>query len=334
MSVLYITENGIKIGINGGVVQVTKDNEILQTVPKETIDSIFIFGNAQMTTQCIKFCLEREVHVSYHSMSGKYFGCLHSVGNVNVKRLKTQVFLSEDTDFPLEISKKIIEAKINNQLVVGKRYLRNSPAIMEEQIFQISNSRKKAKGAKSIEQLMGYEGIASRNYFEILSEVIDKDFKFSGRNRRPPSDPFNAMLSFGYTMIMNEIYGILESRGLNPFVGFLHQDKEKHPTLASDIMEEWRPVIVDSVVMSLVQGHEISINGFYYNEETGACLFKKDAMKIFLEKMEKKMRCEVKYLDYIVGEVDFRHAMWHQIGLFIKALENNCPEEYIPFKIR
>lgn len=334
MSVIYITEYGTKIGINGGVIQVLKENEILQTIPKETIDSIFIFGSAQMTTQCAKFCLEKGIHVSYHSMYGNYFGCLHSANNVNVQRLKTQVFLSKDTTFSLEISKKIIEAKINNQLVVGKRYLRNSQAIMEEQIFQISNARKKVKKAKSIEQLMGYEGIASRNYFEILSEVIDEDFKFSGRNRRPPTDPFNAMLSFGYTMIMNEIYGILESKGLNPFIGFLHQDREKHPTLASDIMEEWRPVIVDSVVMSLIQGHEISIDDFYYNEETGACLFKKDGTRIFLEKMEKKMRCEVKYLDYIVGETDFRHAIWHQIGLFIKALENGSPEEYIPFKIR
>ena len=240
---------------------------MITKIPKETLESIAIFGNTQMTTQCTRFCLDNGIRVGYFSKNGAYFGCLLSVGHINIKRLKKQIFLSEEKNFPLELSKKIIEAKINNQIVLAKRYLRTKPKDEEEALFQMQNAKKQVNSAISIEQVIGYEGIASRYYFQILSDIVDKKFQFKGRNRRPPKDPFNAMLSLGYTLLMYELYGEIESHGLNPYAGFLHQDKENHPTLASDMMEEWRAVIVDSVVMSLVQRYEISIEHFFMRKK-------------------------------------------------------------------
>ena len=181
---------------------------------------------------------------------------------------------------------------------------------------------------------MGYEGIASRYYFKILSSLVETDFKFEGRNRQPPKDPFNSMLSLGYTLLMYEIYGELENRGLNPYVGFLHQDRERHPTLASDMMEEWRPVLVDAVVLSLIQGHEIGIGAFYYDEETGACFLKEIGMKVFFRKLEEKLHSEMKYLNYLSQRTSFRRAIWHQVGLLVKAIETKETDEYIPLRIR
>lgn len=334
MSFVYVVEDGSKIGIDGGVITIIhKDNEIVK-IPKETVEGISIFGNAQMSTQCTKFCLEKGIRVSFFSKVGTYFGCLMSTGHINIKRLKRQIFLSENREFCLELSKKIVEAKINNQLVVVRRYLRTAMVKEDEGLFQIGNARKKVQEAESIEQIMGYEGIASKYYFKIISSLVEEAFQFSGRNRRPPKDPFNSMLSLGYTLVMYELYGEIENRGLNPFAGFLHQDRERHPTLASDLMEEWRPVLVDAVVLSLVQGHEIQPEQFYYDEESGACFLTREGMKIFLRKLENKLHSEVKYLGYLVERTSFRRAIWHQVGLLIRAIENEDVNEYIPLRIR
>ena len=334
MSFVYVVEDGSVIGLEGGVLKISHKNGSSVKVPKETIEGISIFGNSQMTTQCTKFCLERGIRVSFFSKAGNYFGRLLSTGHISVSRLKRQVHLAEDSSFTLELGKKIIEAKINNQYVVAKRYLRHSVLDMENELFQITNSRKKVQSAGSIEQIMGYEGIASRSYFKILSAVIRDDFKFSGRNRQPPKDPFNSMLSLGYTMVMYEIYGELENHGLNPYVGFVHQDREKHPTLASDMMEEWRAILVDSAVMSLVQGNEIDREQFFYNEENGGCFLTREGMKTFLSKMEKKLHMEAKYINHIAGRMSFRRAIWHQLGMLVRAIETGDVEEYVPLRIR
>lgn len=334
MSFVYVVDDGSKIGIEGGVIKISKKTGEVVKVPKETVEGISIFCNAQLSTQCTKYCLKRGIRVSFFSKVGTYFGCLLSTGHIDIKRLKKQIFLSENKTFCIELSKKIIEAKMNNQLVVAKRYLRTAKMDENESIFQIVNARKKVQSADSIEEIMGYEGIASRYYFKILASLVEEEFRFQGRNRRPPKDPFNAMLSLGYTLLMYELYGEIENRGLNPYAGFLHQDRERHPTLASDLMEEWRPVLVDSVVLSLIQGHEIHIEEFYYDEETGACFLSQQGMNLFLRKLENKLHSEARYLEYLVGRTSFRRAIWHQVGRLVKAIESEDVNEYIPVKIR
>ena len=334
MSLLYVIEDGAQIGIDGGVIKIIRKDKSITKVPKETVEAINIYGNSQLSTQCIQFCLKRGISVTFFSKTGSYFGRLVSTGHINVKRQKKQVFLSEEERFSIGLSKKIIDAKINNQIVLAKRYLRNSKLDEKEAIFQMQNAKYKLSVANSIEQIMGYEGIASKYYFQILSDIVDDEFKFHGRNRRPPKDPFNSMLSFGYMILLYELYGEIENRGLNPYVGFLHQDRENHPTLASDMMEEWRAIIVDAVVMSLTQGHEISSHDFYFDEETGGCILDKDGMKIFLNKLENKFHSETKYVQGIEGRMSFRRAIWHQIGFLVKAIENEDVDLYQPIKIR
>jgi CRISPR-associated protein Cas1 len=182
---------------------------------------------------------------------------------------------------------------------------------------------------------MGYEGSAAREYFKALNKLISvSEFKFSGRSRRPPQDAFNSLLSLGYSLLMNELYGAIESRGLHPYFGFVHSDREKHPTLASDLMEEWRAVIVDSVVMSLVNGREISIGNFYTREEEPGIFIDRDGMKIFIAKLEKKFSADNKYLSYADYSVSFRRAINMQVGELVKAIEAGDPELYSPVAVR
>ena len=171
-------------------------------------------------------------------------------------------------------------------------------------------------------------------YFKRLSKLVEPEFSFNGRSRRPPKDEFNAMISLGYSILMNEMYGKVENKGLNPYFGFIHRDKEHHPTLVSDLIEEWRAVIVDSVVMSLINGHEISLEHFYGDMEKPGCFLTKEGMKIFINKLEKKERTDTKYLSYVNYAVSFRRAIELQIGELVKALEMEDATLYKPIRIR
>lgn len=333
MSYLYVNENGSQISLAENYVTVRYRDGMIKKIPIETLESVSIFGASQITTQCVTEFLRRGIPVVYYSKSGAYYGRLHSTGHINAARQRLQAAM-QGTDFQLQFCKKIIHAKIHNQLILVKRYERSTQKENGQEIKMIRIADSKLDGCNSIEQIMGYEGMAAKYYFQALSNMGKEEFKFSGRSKRPPKDEFNSMLSLGYSILLNEIYGKIEAGGLNPYFGIMHQDKEMHPTFASDLMEEWRAVIVDSMVMSLVNGHEIYKEHFYTSEEQPGYFLTKEGMKIFLSKMEKKLRTENSYLDYVNYSVSFRQGMELQVRQFLKALEEQDVSLYHPVMIR
>ncbi len=333
MSYLYVTDNSAQISIKENYVTVKYKDGMIRNVPIETLESISIFGKCQITTACIQVCLYRGIGISYYSKGGSYFGRLHSTGNVNVKRQRLQANLL-GSELALELAKKIIRSKVHNQIVVMQRYAKSrnfDSSLIFQQMKILMN---KIQNCKDINQIMGYEGIVARLYFQTLGKLVDENFTFQRRSRRPPKDAFNSMLSLGYSILMNEIYGKVESKGLNPYFGFIHQDRENHPTLASDLMEEWRAVIVDSLVMSLINGHEILESHFYSDSEQGGIFLKKEGMNIFIKKIEGKMRNTQHYLTDIEYKVSFRRAIELQVNALAKAIEKNNPDVYQPLWIR
>lgn len=331
MSYLYIIENGAIININGGYFEVKYKDGLTRNIPKETLESVSLFGNISVTTPCIREFLKRGISVSYFSKGGAYYGRLESTSHKNIGRLKKQIFTSEDDLFSLEMAKNIIRAKINNQLVVLRRYSKDSNKDISEEVKSLKIYKDKVTHINSINELIGYEGNGAKYYFQGLSKIIKSEFKFKGRNRMPPKDPFNSLLSFGYTLLMHEIYGEIENKGLTPYCGYLHKDHERHPTLASDLMEEWRAVIIDFIVLSLIQGNEISIDEFDRDLDTGGVLLSDNAMKLFIKKYESKMRSINTYL----GEkTTYRKGLWHQVSALTKAIEENNPLLYTPIYIR
>ena len=137
-----------------------------------------------------------------------------------------------------------------------------------------------------------------------------------------------------YVSCLIEIYGKIEEKGLNPYFGFMHRDAEKHPTLASDLMEEWRAVIVDATVMSIVNGNEITKEEFIHNVDEPGCYLNRKGVGILIKKLEKKFQTDVKYLSYIDYSVDFRHAMLLQVNQLVKAMESEDASLYYPIQIR
>ncbi len=332
MCFVYVSENGAMVGVTGGHLTITHNDDSVEKIPKNTVDGLSIFGKSSMTAAAIQFCLENGVPVSFLTQAGRYIGRLSSAYNVNIHRQRRQFEIDEKDEFALEIARKIVHAKINNQMVVAKRYLYNMDYSLNDMMIQLHSSRKKALFAQDRHELMGLEGIASREYFSIIKKVIVTDYEFSGRNRRPAIDPFNSMLGFGYSLLTKEIYAEIENRGLNAYVGLLHLDKSGHPALASDMIEEWRATIVDSVVLSLIQGHEVGIDEFDVVE--GKCVMSDTSRKKLLIKLEKRMHTPMQYLKYIDKPVTFRQAIWHQAERMAVAIEKHMPEYYEPVCIR
>ena len=256
MSLLYVNENGALIGIEGNKCVAKYKDGMKTFIPIESLEGITIMGQSQVTTKCMEECMMRGIPVTYFSKGGRYFGRLMSTGHVNVERQRKQSALY-DTDFAVELGKKILSAKVKNQSVVLRRYEKSKHKTLEEEQQMMSICRNRILTSKKITEMIGFEGQAAKSYFQGLSKCIDEEFKFQGRSRRPPKDEFNSMISFGYSLLLNEVYCKIEMKGLNPYFGFIHRDAEKHPTLASDLMEEWRAVIVDATVMSLINGYEI-----------------------------------------------------------------------------
>ncbi len=334
MSYLYINEPGTVLGYEGNCFTVSYKDGLLRKIPSEALEGISVFGRVQVTSKCVEECLKRGIDVSYYSSSGSYFGRLISTNHVSTFRQRQQVRLTDDEDFKLELARKVVRAKLNNQAVVLRRYQRSSKISLLREINEINMYEHKVEECVGTEQLMGYEGRAAKVYFAGLAQVVDEAFKFNGRSKRPPLDPFNSMLSLGYSILMNEVYGEIEGKGLNPYFGFLHKDRERHPALASDLMEEWRAVIVDSVVMSLVNGHEIFTDHFYTNPEKPGFFLNKEGMRIFVRKLEKKLSVQAKYLSYVNYPVSFRRAVGMQAACFVRVLEDEDVSRYMPVRIR
>ncbi len=334
MAYLYINEPGAVLGFAENCFTVSYRNGLLRKIPSETLESVSLFGTVQVTSKCMAQCLKRGIGINYYSGTGSYFGRVMSTNHINVFRHRQQIRLTEDRNFRMELAGKMIRAKLNNQSVVLRRYQKSTGISVKKEIGEISQYEKKAENCVSTEQLMGYEGSAAKAYFRGLSALVEKSFRFQGRSRRPPRDPFNSMLSLGYSILLNEVYGEIEHSGLNPYFGFLHSDRENHPALASDLMEEWRPVVVDSVVMSMTNGHEVFPSNFFTREDRPGFFLDREGMKKFVTRLEKKFSAKMKYLSYADYPVTFRRAIGMQAGSLAKALETGDASHYVPVRIR
>ena len=333
MGFLYVNENGAVIGIESNQCTVRYKDGCKKMIPIESLEGITIMGQSQLTTKCAEECMERGISVSYFSKGGKYFGRLMSTGHINVSRQRKQSGLY-DTEFAEKLGKKILNAKIKNQSVVLQRYGKSRQIHIEEEQKILTICRNKILESSRLDQMIGFEGQAARYYFQGLAKCIKPEFQFQGRSKRPPKDEFNSMISLGYSILMNEIYCKVEMKGLNPYFGFIHRDAEKHPTLVSDMVEEWRAVIVDATVMSLVNGNEISKEQFSFDEDGAGCYLTKEGLKVFLNKLERKFQTEVRYLRYVDYPVSFRRGILLQADSLAKAIEEGDANIYEPIIIR
>lgn len=330
MASIYITENGVYLHKRGGRLIIDKDDVTITEIPLELVEDITVVNTSQISASLITECFTKNIPVSWISTSGKLYGSLFSYTFIDIFKQKQQFDLLSHEDFYFKLAQNIVSAKIHNQLVLLRRYNRTMKLEkVQELINYLANTQKNIKYTSDNNELLGYEGLASRIYFSALGMITNKPFQFTKRTKQPPRDPFNAMLSMGYSILFNEILSSVLAIGLHPYIGFFHQLAKGHPALVSDLIEEWRTVIIDSMVLSLIKRGTITENMFTTNKR--GCYFSPEGKKIFLNAYNKKLHTENKYIS---GEHSYRESLRIQCQNYAKAIAHKDIDIYKPIKLR
>ncbi len=320
LNTLYVTVPDAYLSKDGENVVVSIENEKKMRIPIHNLDGIVCFGHVLCTPALLGLCASRNVSVTFLSMYGRFMARVQGPVSGNVLLRREQYRLADNPDFCTEISSGIIFAKIANSRNVLLRTARDYPDDRSSDILrgsagQLRRIMQKIKVCADSEAVRGAEGQAANAYFGMFDNMIraqKEDFFFSKRSRRPPLDNVNSLLSFIYTLLVHDIVSALESVGLDPAVGFFHRDRPGKPSLALDIMEEFRPAFADRLVLTIINRSQLTSRNFK-KTESGAVLISDKGRKTILQTYQKRKQDKVMhpYLDEKVqiGLLPFAQAM-------------------------
>lgn len=283
---LYVTTPGAYLAKDGETVAVRVEGETRLRVPIHNLDGVVCFGQVGASPYLLGFCAERGVGVSLLTTHGRFLARVQGPVSGNVLLRREQYRRADSEADSVKIARPLLAAKIANSRWVLLRWLRSPTDDAGAQAVRRTADRLRLhldalEREESLDGLRGLEGRAARVYFEVFDHLITQqqdDFRFDGRNRRPPSDPVNALLSFFYTLLRHDCESALEAVGLDPAVGFLHRDRPGRPSLALDLMEELRPYLADRLALSLINRKQVQASGFT-REESGAVWMDDDTRK-------------------------------------------------------
>ncbi len=294
LNTLFVTTQGAYLAKDGETVAVRIDGEVKLRIPVHTLDGIVTFGNVGCSPFLMGFCAERKVSVSFLTENGRFLARVTGPVSGNVLLRREQYRKADDPIFSAHVAGSFIIAKTANCRNVLKRALRDhaekvdTPSI-QDCVQQLTASIDRLKHADTLDEIRGLEGDAAHAYFSVFGHLVRKNkdaFEFTRRNRRPPLDRMNCLLSFLYTILMHDIRSAIECVGLDPAVGFLHRDRPGRPGLALDMMEEFRPM-ADRIALSLVNLGQLRPGDFKISEN-GAVRMKDEARKTLLQAYQKR----------------------------------------------
>ena len=299
LNTLYITSNNAFVRKERETFVVEVNNKKVFQAPIHSIENIVCFGFKSLTPALMAFCAENNVGISYLSENGKFLARVYGAQHGNVLLRKAQYTLADNEEKSLSIARAIIAAKVTNSRSLLMRHKRNHPSRCSPSLLQtidvLGRRLRNIQSASSLEEVRGYEGECATYYFGVLSELITAqkdDFQFNGRNKRPPRDPVNALLSFLYALLVNDVRSALEAVGLDPQVGFLHKLRPGRPSLALDIMEEFRAYLGDRVVLNLINLKQVGMRDFEVRE-SGEVRIGDEARKTVLTAYQKRKQEEI-----------------------------------------
>ena len=296
MAVLYLVEQGSTLRKQGERLVVEKEGQVLASVPAVKVEQVVIFGNVNFTTPVIVHLLTNGIDVVFLSLSGQYHGRLISAESKYGELRQKHLRLVDDEARALSIAQSIVGAKLHNCRTLLQRAQRDHP--QRELAIAIEGlewAAQKVKRTTKISSLIGVEGLGAAAYYRGFKQMLRPDLGFTGRNRRPPTDPVNVLLSFGYTLLAYSIQAGVQTVGLDPYVGFLHAPVYSRPALVLDLMEEFRPVVVDSIVLRLVNSHILTETHFVAQPDVPErpILLTDEGRKRFLAAYEERVQTKV-----------------------------------------
>jgi CRISPR-associated protein Cas1 len=326
---LYVTEQNAILRKTGDRLVVEKDGEELLEVPCLKLDAVLLFGNVQFTTQAAVEMLDHGIELALLSRSGRLRGQLTPPKAKNLPLRLGQYDLSRDEGFCLAFCREVVRAKVENAAAVLRRFRRNHPeSVARPEIDALDAAAVSAVEAASIDSLRGIEGTAAARYFGVLPGLVPEAFRFDGRSRRPPRDPFNALISFGYVLVGTELQSLLNGMGFDPYLGFHHRVAYGRPSLALDLLEEFRAPLVDRFAAKLLNLGVLSEEDFVSSPQRGVYLGR-EGMKRFFSGWEEDLEGAVS-LDEGEGEVaesSFRGLFRRQAERLARAVRGEAPYE-------
>lgn len=300
LNTLFVTTQGAYIAKEGETIVVKVEKEIRLRLPVHTIGGVVCFGNVSCSPFLLGFCAENGVGVSFLTENGRFLARVQGPVSGNVLLRREQYRRADDLDASAEIARAVLCGKIANSRTVLQRALRDHAEKMAASevslvIKRLGHYLDLLNQDLSLDALRGCEGDAAHLYFGVFDHLIvaQKDsFSFQERNRRPPLDNVNALLSFIYTLLVHDIRSALEAVGLDPAVGFLHRDRPGRPSLALDMMEEFRPFLADRLALSLINRQQVQEKGFQ-KSDSGAVMMTDETRKALLVAYQERKQEEI-----------------------------------------
>jgi len=289
METIYLHDNGLLLKRRSERIVVKKEGKVVEEIPLLDVKRVLVFGNNQVSTQLMRHLAKRGVELAFLSTQGRFKFRLVPQTSKNIYLRMAQHDCYRNNDFRIRWSKAIVKAKVTNQRALLVRYQRNQPGIeLQPVLSSMLRSIESIDEKASVDEIMGVEGHASKKYFEGYGRLLMGGFTFLGRAYHPPPDPVNAMLSFGYMLLFNELESLLESFGFDCFLGFLHSTRYGRASLATDLIEELRSPVVDRMVLYLTNKGMVKPSEFEVDETKGVRM-KDEVSKAIIRNYEKFM---------------------------------------------
>ncbi len=295
LNTLFVTTQGAYLAKDGETVAVRIEQKTVLRIPIHTLDGIVCFGSIGCSPYLMGFCAERDVTISFLTEYGRFLAMVKGPVSGNVLLRRKQFRMADSPEISAQAAGFVLTGKMANCRTVLERSIRDHrEKINQENVKKVSKRLlmyiQKEMQNGDLDRLRGIEGEAAHQYFSVFDELISQQkdfFVFSGRNRRPPTDRVNCLLSFVYTLLVHDVRSALESVGLDPSVGFLHRDRPGRPSLALDMMEELRPFLADRLVLSMINRSQVKPDGFII-KESGAVHMDDDTRKAVLTIYQKR----------------------------------------------
>ncbi|MCG8338714.1 MAG: type I-C CRISPR-associated endonuclease Cas1c [Proteobacteria bacterium] len=302
LNTLFVTTEGAYLHKERETVVVEVDRKKVLQLPLLSLSNIFCFGRITLTPQFMLACSEKGIGVAYFSEYGRFQARIQGPQTGNVLLRREQYRWADNFEKSSDVARFVIASKLANSRTVLQRTLRNNPQCEGEVDLKISVAELKRTIAKiqnitDLDVLRGKEGEGANSYFKVFHHLIvqqKNDFTFTGRNRRPPRDPVNALLSFIYAIVLQDCVSALEGVGLDPYVGFLHRDRPGRQSLALDLLEEFRAFLGDRLALSMINLQQLKKSDFKFTEN-GAVLMSDEARKTLLSAYQKRKQETIKH---------------------------------------
>lgn len=336
LNTLYVTIPDAYLACDGENALVKVDNEIRFRIPIHNLEGIVCFGFAGASPGLMYLCCERGVALSFLTAYGRFMGRVTGKVSGNVLLRRTQYRWADDEVITARLARRFIAAKIMNSRAVLHRIIRDHPKQVDSEALEhtlklLAGMPQRLELATNGDSIRGIEGEAANLYFSNFNQLIltqKKDFFMKERNRRPPTDRINALLSFLYTLLTHEAVAALESVGLDPQVGFLHRDRPGRSSLALDLIEELRPHFADRLAVTLINRKQITAAGFNVKED-GAVIMDDDTRKEVLTAWQKRKQEEITH-PYLEEKIPLGLVPYVQALLLARHMRGDL-EDYPPF---